>query len=94
MMFVLQRLKELSDNLSLLHTNLPNMEASIGGNINDVCKKVADSETQFRDTGPHLKVEEKMRVVDTEMARLSQQLGSMHTCILECSQSRRSCPPW
>jgi len=27
MMFVLQRLKDLSDNLSLLHTHLPNMEA-------------------------------------------------------------------
>ena len=77
MMFVLQRLKELSDNLSLLHTNLPNMEASIGRNIDDICKKVADLETQFRDTGPHPKVEEKMRAVDAEMARLSGQLSSL-----------------
>ena len=77
MMFVLQRLKELSDNLSLLHTNLPNMEASIGRNIDDICKKVADLETQFRDTGPHPKVEEKMRAVDAEMARLSGRLSSL-----------------
>jgi hypothetical protein len=77
MMFVLQRLKELSDNLPLLDMNLPNMEASIGRNIDDVCKKVADMETQFRDTGPQPKVEEKMRAVDAEMARLSGQLSSL-----------------
>ena len=69
MMLFLQRLKDLSDNLSLLHTNLPNMEASIGRNIDDVCKKVADLETQFKNTGPH-----PMRVVDAKMARLSRQL--------------------
>jgi hypothetical protein len=77
MMFVLYRLKELSDNLSLLHTNLPNMEASIGRNIDDICKKVTDLDTQFRDTGPHPKVEEKMRAVDAEMACLSDQLSSL-----------------
>jgi deoxyribodipyrimidine photolyase len=77
MMFVLQRLKELRDNLSLLHTNLPNMEASIGRNIDAVCEKVADLETQFRDTGSDSKVEEKMRAVDAEMALLSHQLSSL-----------------
>jgi hypothetical protein len=57
--------------------NLLNMEASIGRKIDDVCKKVADLESQFRDTGPHLKVEEKMRAVDAKMACLSGQSSSL-----------------
>ena len=56
---------------------LPKMEDSIGRNINDVCKRVADLETQFRDAGPLPKVKEKMRVVDADMACLSHQLGSL-----------------
>ena len=42
MMVVFHPLKDLSNN----PTHLPKMEDTSGRNINDVCKRVADLETQ------------------------------------------------